>query len=113
MGGTHLLPATNDQISSIAASLHDKWSVQYIAPVHCTGEIAFAILKETFGDRYVYAGLGTTVLLGPKVTVKAEAGQPNKMAMDEEDLRSYRAALMLGPFRPFLGGGERLARAQH
>ena len=105
LGGTHLLPATNDQISSIAASLHDKWSVQYIAPVHCTGEIAFAILKETFGDRYVYAGLGTTVLLGPKVTVKAEAGQPNKMAMDEEDLRSYRAALMLGPFRPFLGGG--------
>ena len=113
LGGTHLLPATNDQISSIAASLHDKWSVQYIAPVHCTGEIAFAILKETFGDRYIYAGLGTTVLLGPKVTVKAEAGQPNKMAMDEEDLRSYRAALMLGPFRPFLGGVERLARAQH
>ena len=113
LGGTHLLPATNDQISSIATSLHDKWSVQYIAPVHCTGEIAFAILKETFGDRYIYAGLGTTVLLGPKVTVKAEAGQPNKMAIDEEDLRSYRAALMLGPFRSFLGGGERLARAQH
>ena len=113
LGGTHLLPATNDQISSIAASLHDKWSVQYIAPVHCTGEIAFAILKETFGDRYVYAGLGTTVLLGPKVTVKAEAGQPNKTAMDEEDSRTYRAAIMLGPFRALLGGGERLARAQH
>src|SRR5215475_8538301 len=27
LGGTHLLPATNDQISSIAASLHDKWSI--------------------------------------------------------------------------------------
>jgi 7,8-dihydropterin-6-yl-methyl-4-(beta-D-ribofuranosyl)aminobenzene 5'-phosphate synthase len=72
LGGTHLLPATNDQISSIATSLHDKWSVEYIAPLHCTGEIAFATLKETFGDRYVYAGLGTTVLLGPKVTVKAK-----------------------------------------
>jgi 7,8-dihydropterin-6-yl-methyl-4-(beta-D-ribofuranosyl)aminobenzene 5'-phosphate synthase len=113
LGGTHLLPAKDDQISSLAASLRDDRGVRYIAPVHCTGEPAFAILKEAFGDRYIYAGLGTTVLLGPKVTVKAEAGQPNKMAMDEEDLRSYRAAVMLGPLRPFLGGGERLARAQH
>jgi 7,8-dihydropterin-6-yl-methyl-4-(beta-D-ribofuranosyl)aminobenzene 5'-phosphate synthase len=111
LGGTHLLPATNDQISGIAASLHDKWSVRYIAPVHCTGEPAFAILKETFGDRYVYAGLGTTVLLGPKVTVKAEAGQPDKKAMDEEDFRTYRQALMQGPFRALLGGGnKRLAQ---
>jgi hypothetical protein len=52
------------------------------------------------------------VLLGPKVTVKAEAGQPNKTAMDEEDLRSYREAAMRGPLRPFLGGDKRLARTQ-
>ena len=112
LGGTHLLPATNDQISSIAASLRDNWSVRYIAPVHCTGEPAFAILKEAFGDRYIYSGLGTTILLGPKVTVKAEAGQPNKKAMDEEDLRSYREAMMRGPLRALLGGDKRLARAQ-
>jgi 7,8-dihydropterin-6-yl-methyl-4-(beta-D-ribofuranosyl)aminobenzene 5'-phosphate synthase len=78
LGGTHLLPANDDQIRSIAASLRDNWNVRFIAPVHCTGEPAFAILKETFGDRYLYAGLGTTVLLGPKVTVKAEANQPDK-----------------------------------
>ena len=83
---------------------------QYIAPVHCTGEIAFAILKETFGDRYVYAGLGTTVLLGPKVAVKAEASQPNKTAMDEEDFRTYRQAMMQGPFRALLGIDKRLAQ---
>jgi hypothetical protein len=52
------------------------------------------------------------VLLGPKVTVKAEAGQPNRTAMDEEDLRSYREAVMRAPFRPFFGGDKRLARAQ-
>jgi 7,8-dihydropterin-6-yl-methyl-4-(beta-D-ribofuranosyl)aminobenzene 5'-phosphate synthase len=107
LGGTHLVPATNDQISSIAASLHEKWSVHYIAPVHCTGEPAFAILKESFGDRYVYAGLGTTVFLGPKVTVKAEAGQPDKKAMDEEDFRTYRQAMMQGPFRALLAGGNK------
>jgi 7,8-dihydropterin-6-yl-methyl-4-(beta-D-ribofuranosyl)aminobenzene 5'-phosphate synthase len=112
LGGTHLLPAKDDQINSIAVALRDNWSVRYLAPVHCTGEPAFAILKETFGDRYVYAGLGTTVLLGPKVTVKAEAGQPNKSAMDEEDLRSYREAMMRGPLRALLGGDKRLARAR-
>ena len=106
-----MLPAKDDQIKSIAASLRDNWSVRYIAPVHCTGEPAFAILKESFGDRYIYAGLGTTVLLGPKVTVKAEAGQLNRTAMDDEDLRSYREAMIRGPFRALLGGDKRLARA--
>jgi len=112
LGGTHLLPAKDDQISSIAASLRDNWGVRYIAPVHCTGEPAFSILKQTFGDRYIYAGLGTTVLLGPKVTVKAEAGQPNRTAMDEEDLRSYREAVMRGLFRPFFSRDKRVARVQ-
>ena len=112
LGGTHLLPAKDDQISSTAASLRDNWNVRYIAPVHCTGEPAFAILKQTFGDRYIYAGLGATVLLGPKVTIKAEAGQPNRTAMDDEDLRSYREAVMRGLFRPFFAGNNRLARAQ-
>jgi len=108
LGGTHLLPARDDQINSIAAALRDRWSVRYIAPVHCTGEPAFAILKEAFGDRYIYAGLGTTVLLGPKVTVRAEAGQPERHAMDATDLRGYREAMIRGPLRAFLGSDTRL-----
>jgi len=104
------LPANDDQIRSTAASLRDNWNVRFIAPVHCTGEPAFAILKESFGERYLYAGLGTTVLLGPKVTVKAEAGRPDKKAMDQEDIRSYREAMMRGPLRAFLGSDRRLAQ---
>ena len=80
--------------------------------VHCTGEPAFAILKETFGERYLYAGLGTTVLLGPKVTTKAEAGQPTRSAMDAEDLRGYRAAMARGPLRALLGRDGRPVQAQ-
>ena len=53
VGGTHLLPAKDDQLKSIVMSLHDTWKVNYIAPAHCTGETAFAALKETFGDKYV------------------------------------------------------------
>jgi 7,8-dihydropterin-6-yl-methyl-4-(beta-D-ribofuranosyl)aminobenzene 5'-phosphate synthase len=108
----HLLPGKDDQISSIAVSLRDNWNVRYVAPVHCTGEPAFAILKETLSDRYIYAGLGTTVLLGSKVTVKAEAGQPNKTAMDGKDIRSYREAMMRGPLRALLGGDKQLARVR-
>jgi hypothetical protein len=67
-------------------------------------------LKETFGDRYLYAGLGTTILLGSRVTVKAEAGQPKEDAMDAEDLRSYREVLTQGPLRALLGTDKRLAR---
>jgi len=76
LGGTHLVPAKDDQIKSIAASFHDNWKVAFIAPVHCTGEPAFAILKDTFGDKYVYAGLGSTVVLGPQVIFESRSGTP-------------------------------------
>ena len=91
LGGTHLLPAKDDQIKTIAASLHDTWKVKFIAPR--TARASPPALKQTFGDRYLYAGLGSTLVLGPTVTVKAEVGQPERQAMDAEDLRSYREAL--------------------
>ena len=85
--------------------------MEWIAPAHCTGELAFAILKETFGDRYLYAGLGTTLELGPKVTMKAEAGQQPMHAMDLEDVIDYRIAL--ADERPdAVSGAGRLAQAQ-
>lgn len=99
-GGTHLLPAKPDEIQRIATSLRDTWKVAWIAPVHCTGEPAFAILKKNFGDHYVYAGLGTTVTLGKTVKSMAEAGQPQMQAMDEQDLRSYRRLLATSDDNP-------------
>lgn len=64
LGGTHLLPAQDDQIKRIARSLRDDLKVGWIAPDHCTGEPAFAILRETFGSHYLYAGLGETIAFG-------------------------------------------------
>ena len=61
-------------------------------------------------DRPVVAATAFVALSA--VTVKAEAGQPTRTAMDEEDIRSYREAVMRGPLRPFFGGSKRLARTQ-
>jgi len=93
LGGTHLLPAKDEDISRIASALRDTWKVAWIAPVHCTGEPAFAILKKTFGDRYLYAGLGTTLALGVTPRPIVGARHCALTAMDDDDLRSYRALL--------------------
>jgi hypothetical protein len=81
-----------------------RYAWLYRVPRH-GNRTTFAILKASFADRYIYAGLGTTVLLGPKGTVKMEAGQPYKEAMDAKDLLTYRQAMMQGPLR----GHKRLA----
>jgi 7,8-dihydropterin-6-yl-methyl-4-(beta-D-ribofuranosyl)aminobenzene 5'-phosphate synthase len=108
MGGLHLLPASNQEIRQIATDLRDSWDVRFIAPDHCTGEQGFAILKEVFGNRYVYAGLGTTLQLGGTVMIKAETGQPETPEINAADLRSYRRSLAQGPLRALLGRGEDL-----
>lgn len=35
--------------------------VHRVAPAHCTGELAFKIFKEGFGEDYSYAGLESVV----------------------------------------------------
>ncbi len=96
IGGTHLLPAKDEEIQRIATALHDNWKVAWIAPAHCTGEPAFAILKQTFGDRYLYAGLGSVLALGPTVKSVVRDGQPQMQTMSKDDLESYRELLTRG-----------------
>jgi 7,8-dihydropterin-6-yl-methyl-4-(beta-D-ribofuranosyl)aminobenzene 5'-phosphate synthase len=61
-GGFHLVVANDADIDKTVAALHDTFKVEYLAPGHCTGEPAFAALKKAFGERYLYAGLGTTLV---------------------------------------------------
>ena len=63
VGGLHLVVASDQEIEKIVTALRDRFKVEYIAPGHCTGEPAFSALKKSFGDHYVYAGLGTTLML--------------------------------------------------
>jgi 7,8-dihydropterin-6-yl-methyl-4-(beta-D-ribofuranosyl)aminobenzene 5'-phosphate synthase len=63
VGGFHLVVASDADIQKIVTALHDTFMVQYVAPGHCTGEPAFTALKKAFGDRYLFAGLGTTFAL--------------------------------------------------
>jgi len=64
VGGFHLVAANDSDINKVVASLRDTWKVDYVAPGHCTGEPSFAALKKAFGDRYLYAGLGTRLKIG-------------------------------------------------
>ena len=100
LGGTHLLPAKDEQIEQIARTLRDDLKVEWIAPDHCTGEPAFAILRQAFGSRYLYAGVGTTIAFGDKtVKVVGDAAGSGANAMNETDLRVYRALLEQSPDR--------------
>jgi 7,8-dihydropterin-6-yl-methyl-4-(beta-D-ribofuranosyl)aminobenzene 5'-phosphate synthase len=60
-GGLHLVGASDADIQRISTALHDQWKLDYIAIGHCTGEPTFAALQKTFGDRYLYAGVGAVV----------------------------------------------------
>jgi len=60
-GGLHLVASPDPDIQRISAALHDQWKLDYIAIGHCTGEPTFAVLQKTFGDHYIYAGVGTVV----------------------------------------------------
>ncbi len=87
-GGLHLVIASDDVVAKVVTSLRDTFKVENIAPGHCTGEPTFAALKQAFGGRYFYAGVGTTLTLGPSISSGERRGEAP--ALDEKDLTSYR-----------------------
>jgi 7,8-dihydropterin-6-yl-methyl-4-(beta-D-ribofuranosyl)aminobenzene 5'-phosphate synthase len=86
-GGFHLVTAQDAAIEKVVTALHDTYKVDFVAPGHCTGEPTFAALKKAFGDRYLYAGLGTTLDLS------ATSHAASKAVPDMRDRASYRALL--------------------
>lgn len=93
-GGYSLLPAPNEEIQRVASALHDTWRVEWIAPVHCTGEPALAILQKTFADHYIYAGLGSSVGLGANPLAEAAEDRAGVFC-DRADAQTYRRLSVL------------------
>ena len=91
-GGFHMVVAPDTAIADAVALLHDAVKVDYIAPGHCTGEPTFAALLQSFGDRYLYAGLGTVIALGPQPHPIAGGAGPS-VALDAIDRLEYRRLL--------------------
>jgi len=60
-GGLHLVQAPDPEVARLSAALRDQWKLDFVAIGHCTGEPMFAALQKTFGEKYIYAGVGTTV----------------------------------------------------
>jgi 7,8-dihydropterin-6-yl-methyl-4-(beta-D-ribofuranosyl)aminobenzene 5'-phosphate synthase len=87
-GGFHLVVAPDEVIARTVAALKDTFKVENIAPGHCTGEPTFAALKQAFGDRYLYAGVGTSLPLGPGMGSTGRRGEGP--AFQEDDLATYR-----------------------
>jgi 7,8-dihydropterin-6-yl-methyl-4-(beta-D-ribofuranosyl)aminobenzene 5'-phosphate synthase len=85
-GGFHLVAATDEVIAKAVTTLKDTFKVENIAPGHCTGEPTFAALKRAYGDRYLYAGVGTSLPLGPGTVGRRGEGP----AIQEDDLATYR-----------------------
>jgi len=88
-GGFHLVVAQDAAIEKAAISLHDTYKVDYIAPGHCTGEPTFAAMQRMFGNRYLYAGLGTALGVGAVPRIESD----RSAALNEDDLRGYRMLL--------------------
>lgn len=60
-GGFHLIPYDRAHLDGLAKRLRDQYGIEEVAPAHCTGHLAFAILRSAFGDRYRFFGLGASV----------------------------------------------------
>jgi 7,8-dihydropterin-6-yl-methyl-4-(beta-D-ribofuranosyl)aminobenzene 5'-phosphate synthase len=63
MGGFHLVPYGAEEIARLARAMRDDHKVRRVAPAHCTGHLAFKAFRELYGERYLYAGLGTEIRL--------------------------------------------------
>ena len=90
-GGMHLVVTPDQEIQRVSIALRDTWKVDYVAPGHCTGEPAFAILAKDFAERYVYAGLGQTISFNNEVSTSVKRNVQDVVMLSPEEKISYKA----------------------
>jgi 7,8-dihydropterin-6-yl-methyl-4-(beta-D-ribofuranosyl)aminobenzene 5'-phosphate synthase len=99
VGGFHLVVANDPDIEAIITTLRDTYKVAYVAPGHCTGEPTFTALRKAFGERYLYAGLGSTIALGGTPHAIRDGMATGPSALSDDDLKGYQTL--------FAASGER------
>lgn len=60
IGGFHLIGHDESSIRKIVSDLKNL-DVKYVAPCHCSGDLARKLFKEEYGDRYINAGVGRMI----------------------------------------------------
>ncbi|MCD9006486.1 MBL fold metallo-hydrolase [Luteimonas sp. XNQY3] len=93
IGGFHYVNADDATIANVVEALA-PYDIDFIAPGHCTGEATFAALQRAYGDRYLYAGLGATLVLD----TAAGLDRPRGVAavFDDAKRTAYRALALRG-----------------
>lgn len=61
-----LLASGIQEAGAAGSTTAQLYNVQQVAPGHCTGEPTFNALRKAFGDRNIYAGLGSRISLNPE-----------------------------------------------
>lgn len=60
IGGFHLLDKNESEIKNIISSFRDL-GVHFIAPSHCTGDLARQLFEMEYGKNFISAGVGITI----------------------------------------------------
>jgi metal-dependent hydrolase (beta-lactamase superfamily II)/CubicO group peptidase (beta-lactamase class C family) len=100
IGGFHLQGASRGEIESIIAAFHHH-GVERLAPAHCTGPMAMAMFAEAYGQDYVEAGAGRTIVIGAKQetgrvpwpTEGWQTSTPEEQGVDSEGLATMLASI--------------------
>lgn len=62
LGGFHLLPFDRIETIKICSMIKNDFKVARVAPGHCTGHLAFKLLRDLYKSDFVYAGLGERII---------------------------------------------------
>ncbi len=63
VGGLHLKDKREDEILELIDFLKSE-GVRYIAPSHCTGDLARKLFKQAFHSGFIEAGVGSRIYIG-------------------------------------------------
>ncbi len=58
MGGFHLVSKTESEILEIIQFIKNL-NVEYVAPSHCTGDLALKLFKDRFSEKFIKVGAGS------------------------------------------------------